>query len=523
LTTTEPIRSAGRLVRYRYLLLSVGLVVLMAGHITNRTWAVDFWGHAASVRELAAHPWAPQNPFIKDGSQVIHHHDFSPYTLALGLLCRYTGISPVKMLTGVSLVNLVLLLVAFRSALGFLETRDRDGVAFYSFLALLVLWGPNPWQFSGFFHLNVLGYVLPYPSTFALIVSLFGWTVMNRILSGRRQDLFILLTFLMAVALLTHPSTASVFYVGCIALVLGQRQVPKVREVALLAGAIAGSLVLASLWPYSPFLELLRAHRAVFDPGNRPMYLGVIRQTFPVLVLGGFAMAWRVKKHIWRDPLVLMFAGFSGIYFAGFVLKAWTLGRVISFMVLVLDIAIGCSAVAMEGAAASVSSERLRQFRMASIGVVLALCGLFFLPGLYHSIPFHRDGYGKYLAVSRFIKKGDVVLSDVHTGWPIPALFGGKVVAPLFPSFYRHDGEERRQAVRSFLSPEENTAERREIASKYQVTYVLLDSKRLGTVDGLIPSLVKLGRLEYSEGSLSLYRIERAQWEGTVPDMRQAP
>src|SRR5262247_2707602 len=73
----------------RYLLLSGAIVVLLLQHTWTDAWQGDFWIYVATVGELAANPWHPSHPlFGGDGAFAF----VSPYTLALGIAARVTGL-----------------------------------------------------------------------------------------------------------------------------------------------------------------------------------------------------------------------------------------------------------------------------------------------------------------------------------------------------------------------------------------------------------------------------------------------
>lgn len=159
---------------HRYLILGTLLFALMLSRTVNGQWDGDFWEHSAVVRELATHPFAPQHPQLLLAAP---HAFFTPYALVLGWVSRLTGWDAISTLALAGLVNLLLFLYSLRA---FVSALLNSAAAFYTLLLLLLLWGISPWYYSGFFHLGALGFVLPYPSTFATALVLLSFSIVLR-------------------------------------------------------------------------------------------------------------------------------------------------------------------------------------------------------------------------------------------------------------------------------------------------------------------------------------------------------
>src|SRR5262249_31176636 len=148
--------------RHRYWWLAAILFGAMLVQTVNQYWTGDFWEHAAVVRELARHPSAPRHPLFAVDAP---HPFFTPSAVVASWLTRGTGVSPITALSILGLVNLICLIVAFYL---FASAVLSPNAAFWGLLFTLVLWGREPWRYSGFLHLGALGFVLPYPSIFAM-------------------------------------------------------------------------------------------------------------------------------------------------------------------------------------------------------------------------------------------------------------------------------------------------------------------------------------------------------------------
>jgi len=82
----------------------------------------------------------------------------------------------------------------------------------------------------------------------------------------------------------------------------------------------------------------------------------------------------------------------------------------------------------------------------------------------------------QYSVLKHHLHRGDIVLADVFTSWPLPCITGVKVVSlyhnsPLIPE----NAERLHDTVTFFRSPNE----RKRIVEKYHITHVLINRKLL--------------------------------------------
>jgi hypothetical protein len=148
--------------RHRYGLLAAVVVLLTTIQTLNGQWSTDMWEHVAVVRELIARPFDPGHPLVLSDAA---HPGFSPYTVVLGILGDLTGAGAIAVLSVAAVVNVVLLVLAFRLLV--VEVTRNERAPFWALVFVLLLWGVTPYRYSGFFGLNSIGFVAPYPSTFA--------------------------------------------------------------------------------------------------------------------------------------------------------------------------------------------------------------------------------------------------------------------------------------------------------------------------------------------------------------------
>src|SRR4029450_2707563 len=326
--------------RHRYLIVSSILLVLMTSQTLNQQWSTDFWEHSAVVRALAAHLLHPDHPLLPVDAT---HPYFSPYTVAVGALARLLDIGPIGALSIAAVVNLILFLIAFWLFVGRLEASRI--APFYALVFVLLLWGVHPWRWSGFLNLNSLGFGLPYPSMFATAVALLSlWALLVYLEDGK-------LIWLLGATigggrvLLTHPITAVAAGIGATALVVGRLDRRSQRIIPWLLAAAGATVLLALVWPYYRVLDLL-SQSAVFTGSHVAMYDLVLLRILPALL--GLPVIIQRMRQDRRDPLALMLIGGAAVYAWGGLSGNLTYGRIISFVVLVLQIALGAYFASVE-------------------------------------------------------------------------------------------------------------------------------------------------------------------------------
>jgi len=490
----------GAPLKSRYVVLCLVVFSMSLFQTTNGQWYGDFWEHGAVVRELATHPIAPRHPQLLTDAP---HEFFSPYALVIACVSRITGLGPVGALSFAGLFNLVFLLISLRLFVS--RAFHREATSFYGLLFILVLWGSSPWKYSGFLHLDVLGAVLPYPSSFAAALFFFSLWTSLRFLESQRPGWLLVLLLVSVVVLLTHPITALAVFVGLVALALGPSRAGVDR--ALLVAVIPVSLLLASVWPYFPFLELILHEGAVYHGSNRVMYAQVLEQTLPG-VIGLVALLWRVRL-TWRDPLVLMFGGLGAIWAYGGLSGQWSYGRVIAYMMVVVQLALADEVARIESGERFGGSKRLlRWFGYGIVGASVLLAVLNLGEGLKRSIPGQQNWYSPYAFLSQHTEQYDVILSDILTSWPVPT-FGGKIVATVHPLAFVRDHDARLRAVDMFPKNETSASERVEILRRYGVRFVLVNQRDRRWA-ALVGWLEGLGRRVYSGGGLVLIELDEA-------------
>ncbi|MCA9054556.1 MAG: hypothetical protein KDA75_12005 [Planctomycetaceae bacterium] len=497
-----------------YLGFSLLLVTYFAFGLPNVDWSGDFWEHAAVVRELSLRPFAPRHPqFLSDAADQF----YSPYAVGVGLLARGLKLSPVDALAVAGFVNGVLLLLTFP-----LLVRSLTGDSRASFLSLvftLLLWGQDPWQWSGFLHLSTLLHILPYPSTFATALSFACCGLYARYVETGRVSVLACMVMLAVVATITHPTTAAALAVVLAAIRLGRGPLRPARIDVPLAPGVMTAVIALAVWPYFPILELAAgdsSYRAEFHADCHELYESILRRTFPIIP-GILLVVWRARKNL-RDPLWLSFLGLSAAYAWGWASGVLQFGRMLPWVVLTIHVAVA-DWFTLQLCAEQCTPRQHWWTRSLQAGLVLglvaaaafsqAIAGMEPLRG--RSEPKRFEGY---VEIARHIQHDDVVLGDTQSSWVIPAL-GGRSIAADHPQAFIADHDERRRDVAMFLDPATPAEERQEIIEAYDVRWILLNRNSSEVSGSVLQALEQFGEVVDQVGSLILIEVAEGARTGS--------
>ncbi len=491
----------------QYLILSAAIMTLMLFHMINGHWGSDFWEHSAVVRELATHPLSPMHPQILTDAP---HEYYSPYSLGVGLISRIFNIGPIAALSAVGLLNLALFLAGLKILVSLLLGNGRT--SFYTLLFTLFLWGSSPWGYSGFFHLRILGCVLPYPSTFAMALVFFSLSITILYLrDGNKNWLLPLLAF-SVITLITHPLSAIVLYTGIAAIAAGCRpnQRRNYPDYIFLASVVPMSFLIASAWPYYPFIKFILFKGDIYHLANKCMYMEVFQKTWPALI-GLPLLALRFKSDR-RDGLVLFFLGLLLIYVYGGISGSWSYGRVIYSMMLILHMSIADWLSRNEYTLIRPRLQSLAapfKYICTVLTLVLALALVCKYAAIFiNCVPVagKNSDSEDYLFLSRYTKQYEVVLSDMMVSNYVPA-FGGKVVAnSRFMAFVK-DRERRENDVKRFFNPTTSLADRKEIIERYGANFLLINKANFADARLSLESFEYFGKTVYADRKFILIKI----------------
>ncbi len=497
--------SSDWLVAHRFQILFLLLLLQVVTFCLQGIWVEDFWEHSAAVSELIRHPFNPGHPQLAVSAA---HTFLNPYTFVVAQFARLFQLDAISALSIFGVINFCLFcygLHAFISSLQLhkrtstLQSRqlDNNTLTFYALLLILFLWGGKPWPYSGFFNYEIFFWNLAYPSTFIGGLSLLGLAFNARHQFERNYLYLAVLIALTTTALLTHPLTAQFLLIGFFAQIFapqpaqGGQHVPRsVQFIALgkLAIIFVASMAIAIRWPFYPIVELFQGASKVYDISNGDMYFHLLTRTWPFMLLAPLFL-WMLLKPALR-PLLIIFVATATIYGLGYVTERYSFGRIVSYTIIVIQIA--CAVAAFQ-------FERWLQGsapRLARVGQIATLLLLLFWASQWapssisrlltagNSVWLGRTVsnqiiYKDYLFLPRHISPQAVVFADIETSWFIPS-FEAKIVAADHPLAFVKDAEQRREDVIKFFEQQTSIQERTALLQKYQAKYLLLN-KQLNT------------------------------------------
>jgi hypothetical protein len=495
---------------HRYFLLATLVTVLSWIQTANGQWSSDMWEHVAVVRELIDDPFRETPPLVLLDT---------PYTVTLGVLGHVFGISATSMLSLAAAVNVVLLVVALR--LFVIEATQNRQAPFWVLLFLLLLWGLSPYRFSGFFNLNSIGFVLPYPSAFATAIALFTLAAALRAARNRHWALFLAVAGGTATVVLVHPITGAWLALGLLA--VGISRAREIHDWVWLMAAAAVAFALTLLWPYYSIFDLL-SDTGRYDASNKAMYDDVVPRLFPAVI--GLWAIWRRFRVDRRDVLGIMLVGGLAIYAYGYLRNQYSFGRSLAFIVLVLAVAAGDGVAKVENSFRWDRASAWRRTGAVALGALLVLGLVESRGGLVRMVPAvllptsvrTSDEFvrldDKYGFLERYIDGGDgVVAATKQDSKVIPAI-AGQPLRPYWMAPVVSDFAARAAAQAEFLDPITPAARRSEIAAKYNARFVLLH-RRGRTTASLVQVLESSGaRVVYDRGDFKLVALARPRETG---------
>jgi hypothetical protein len=471
---------------------------------SKQYWAGDFWLHSAAVHELAYNPLHPKNPVL---SLDAPNPDFSPYIMAWSLFSRVTQKSAIGTLSVAAAFNILLFLAGLYLFISAIAPRERDGVAFYSLLFILLLWGSSAWNWSGFFHLRVLGYVLPYPSTFCVALSFFALAFNKWRIDQQREFWLAPILLICVIVLLSHPFTFIFLASGLVAMMFSTKR-RLISECIRIGGLFLATLLLAALWPYYPFLKFVFFESGVYDNTQAGMYNAVLIRIWPVLI--GIPLLLLDFRSNWRQPIPLMFAILLTVYVLAGMIKSYSYGRVLPFMVILIDITIAIHLVKLENKLEARGAGSLNQPLLISAAVTLIMVSygytLFIKPALDRSILSPRKSYENYTFLSKYVEHYDPILAAPRFSGMLPT-FGGKVVGAGYDTPFVTDAKTRLQDADRFFDVKTTQEDRIKIIQKYGVKYIMLEKTKASNWEIFREKMRGLGDIVYQNRRYVLYSV----------------
>ncbi len=473
----------------------------------NGQWRGDFWEHASVVRELASHPFSPKHPVLLLDAPHLYN---SPYDFGIALMSRITGLDAVTMLSVAAIANLLFFLFSLRLFVSTLFLENKEATSFYAVLFAIFLWGMNQYSASGFFNLVSLSYSAPYPSTFSASMAFVAFVMWIWLARNGRYWWIIPIAGISGFILLTHPLTYIFLAVGLVAIMIGEQ--PRYGLTFwLITPVFAVSLLAAAVWPYYPFFTGVLSESEftnVSKTASLCFYEGVPWRILPALA-GVPVIIYRMTSN-WRDPLGLMFVMLAIVYGVAALFGGWIYGRILSPLVLTLQIAL---ATAVAQAESRLNYRNLSvSFQRGMFCLVIVLfcltCSAWYFPHILQGcMPDSPNVRSRFAFLTKFVPQDDVVLSDWAATWVVPT-FGGKVVAPERPQAFVPDNDQRQRIkdVNDFYSPTADYNTRLAIVRKYGCRHILVSRENQASRE-IIRSFLPLGSVVYEDNQFVLLSL----------------
>ena len=501
------------LMKWRFSILCLSVFGVMCFHARNGQWVGDFWEHSAVVRELATHILRPQHPQLLLDAP---HAFFSPYAVLVALLARLLHVDAVTALSVMGLINLILLCLGIRLFSASVGVACRSAAAFYALLFTLLCWGSHPWEYSGFFHIGVLGYVLPYPSTFAVALTLIALGLNRHRVETQQPFWLVLIWAIAATVLISHPITYIVLAAGLFSQAIAEKG-RALSQVVLMGCLLVLAFLVASFWPYFSVYRLLVHESPAYHFQNKTMYREVAIRIWPSL----FALPLVVARFRsgWRRPWNLLLAILLVIYTYGAISGKYSYGRVISFIVFLLQFAMAEQLSTYESRMLPMYWARRLALPVGIACFVLLLSMAPLLRTLSRSFLGRSPTHTDYQFLARFTGQYDIVLTDIYSSWFVPT-FGGKVVAvpPSHPLAFVPDQDIRASDIGRFFSEESTLAERTRIMQKYRANYLLLNKSEIACWQDLRRLFAPPGEVLFESEKFVLVSLMPPETHGHSPE-----
>ena len=505
--------------KFRTPLLLTGIFLSYLLHASNGVWVDDFWDHSAVVSELIRHPWHPQHPQLGND---LPHVFFTPYSLLVAMVAKLFHLNSVEILSFFGLLNAAILFYGLNQYIASLVTPFKRATFFYSVLLILFFWGADPWNYSGFFHSNILNFSLPYPSAFATGLVFFAFAVNAKFKETREFKYVLMLSVMSAVIILTHAVAFIFLCAGLVSETFGTKSEQRWHLVAL-SVVLLFALICALLWPYYPFLEMLRGASDVYHPSNKGIYENVVKTIWPLFLALPFIAKDLYKKQNQQlsGTLVLLIM----VYVVAWVSQKYSYGRVISYIAMLIQIMVGMKLARWDDQIFKNKcvtkiipillviifiGTSYGQLRSVFTRAMTAINSLY----LGRSV-LNQQTFAQYSFLQKEITQGDVVLANVKTSWIIPS-FGAKVLTLSLPHAFVTNHEERIADVSQFFKEEMSNEKSLQIIKKYQPKYIFFnkaeDKNWLDITQELIA--LKVGQLVYDSESVALYKLDLTKLNG---------
>jgi hypothetical protein len=467
--------------KYIFAFLLISFIFIPCAFLTYPFFDnTDGCEHTAAAKELTYSFTKPHNPLLNLPGRTSPR--FVPSVIMMAIVQKIFSPGLFTLIGFSSIASFLLLGVGIY--LFSKEYFQDEKQPLYTLFCVLFLWGKG-WEESNSYMFSSLIPFAYYPSVVSFALMPLSLFFLLRYLHGgkrRHASVFIALS---SFILLNHPVTGFLYSFVTLILITTEGYGQK-NTLFLFAITFLIALGFTALWPYYPFFKSFfyvasGKAKQFWDYGITHAYLysDLFKRIGPaflgIIPLVYFGMR---KEHLF---LVLGFLSCLLFYALGYFLDI-SLGERFVFFCLffsqlafsrILKLLIEERASFKNSLVAKLATILFLSALVGGMGNQLFMTGKIYLPLLLKRSPHPME---KYLILQKHLRRGDTVLADVFTSWPLPCITGAKVVSlyhnsPLIPE----NAERLSDAVTFFRSPNE----RKRIVEKYHITHVLINRKLL--------------------------------------------
>lgn len=450
--------------------------------------------HGAVVREWAQNLLNPGEPMLNayNGKSA----RYVPSTLLMAISVKVLNCDTLPVLKLFSIIYFCFFVVAL-SLFVSVYFGDHRAVG-WSLATVLFLWGTG-WSGANAYMFSAMLSTAYFPSLVSFSLSMLALYFQLRFIKTRVISFSVLQYSCASLAFVCHPLTW-IFYCVCSTLLCFERQNGLIKPM-LINGfvSVISALSAVAVWPYYDFVPNF-LNVASGDLGKTAsdylitrnyLYSDILLRTGPAL--GGiFAGLFFLRKQkycmLWVGCAV-----FASIYAMGYFFHISLAERFVFFAVFLLQLSfariccLACTSV-------SVHMQEVFQKKTASVCFVLLLFGIA-LQGalvwqeivrpcfsLQTKFPFvhYASPNSMQMELDSIFDPGDVVLTDIFSGWSIPVYTGARVVALLHTPPHIPDNNIRVDDSNNFFIPDRPLEEKWEILRQYRPSHILLNYRIIG-------------------------------------------
>jgi hypothetical protein len=462
--------------------------------------------HGAAVRALT-------RDFIHPGDPMLNLPDsasprYVPSIFIMALCMRLSGLDVLVVLKLFEFAGFVFFLVS--AAFFAMEYFNDRGQAPWSLACLLFLWGLG-WNGANAYMFSAILYTAYYPSLVSFSLAFLALYFQLRFLHHKRPRFFVASVFTGAFCFVNHPVTGIFFFV-CSGLIYLERAGLNKKVLACYTVTIITAVCFTLLWPYYNFFSSLM--KVVAGEMHKTMDYRLTREYLysQPLVRSGAALAGIpvVIYYLLQQRYILLWAGsmvFGFLYLCGFFVNISLAERCIFFLLCLLQLT--TSRLCRELSVTNIWTVRSRINKIIYYVFILLLGGGIIIQAVLtvkefvrpafaftagSAIPHYVNPNAIQHELKKYLKDGDVVLSDIYSSWAVPVYTGAKIIALYHTAPHIIDNLQRIADVEAFYNISTPISVRTNILKKYGVTHIYLHY----IVDGkqLVPILKELGYAE---------------------------